>query len=75
MEAKQISQKDYEQYQKLLAKEQKQKEYSRRVAVKTQLILEKAKAAGIQVSKDEIDARIAKEDGTVAVVIQDGLGL
>lgn len=49
-------------YQKLEAKEQKQRDYQRRQAIKSQLLIEKAKKADIKVTKAEIDAKIAELD-------------
>ncbi len=53
---------DAARYAKLEAMEAKAKLSARRASVKNLLLVEKAKAAGITVSKEEIDAKIAAED-------------
>lgn len=53
-----ITDEQYKKLHKLLAKEEKQKNYQKRLAVKNQIYVEKAKAAGIEVTDEEINARI-----------------
>ncbi len=51
-----------EQYQRMLKaleREEKQKIYSKKVAVKNQILVEKAKAAGIKVTEQEIKERMS----------------
>jgi len=55
----QVSKAEYEKWQE---KVRKDKLNARKAAVKVILYVEKAKAAGIKVSKAEVDTRIAEED-------------
>lgn len=57
-----ITEEQMAHFKKLQEKEEKQREYQRRQAVKNQILLEKAKAAKLTVTKKEIDERIAKLD-------------
>jgi hypothetical protein len=57
---------DAKRYAKLEEMERKQKLSARRAAVKNILFVEKAKAAGIKVSKAEVDAKMAEEDARKA---------
>lgn len=63
-----ITPEQYEHMKKLMEKEEKRKAYSRRVAIKNQIFVEKAKAAGIEVSDAEINERINNEDNASRVV-------
>lgn len=60
---------DAARYAKLEAMEAKAKLSARRASVKNMLLVEKAKAQGITVSKEEIDAKIAAEDTQKAQVV------
>lgn len=62
MEKIEITAAQNEIFKKLLEKEEKAKAYARRQAVKSQIILKKAKEAGITATKAEIDAWIEEED-------------
>jgi hypothetical protein len=53
---------DAARFEKLVAMEAKQKLSARKASVKIMLFVEKAKELGIEVTKAEIDARIAAED-------------
>lgn len=57
---------DAERYAKLEEMERKAKLSARRATVKNLIFVEKAKAAGILVSKSEIDKKIAAEDALKA---------
>lgn len=61
MEAEMI-QVDAARYAKLEAMEAKQKLSARKATIKNLIYVEKAKVAGIIVSKTEVDARMAAED-------------
>ena len=51
---------------KLEEMERKQRLSARRASIKNLIYVEKAKAAGIQVSKAEVDAKMAAEDAQKA---------
>lgn len=57
----QLTPDQYKQWQKLMEKEEKRKESQRRIAIKNQILVEKAKAAGIMVTNDEINERMSRE--------------
>ena len=57
-----ITEEEMARFKKLMEKDDKQRVYQRRQLVKNQLLLEKAKAAKLTVTKKEIDERIAKLD-------------
>jgi len=62
---------DAARYAKLEEMERKAKLSARRATVKNLLYVEKAKAAGIKVSKSDVDARIATEDAQKASEVAD----
>ena len=62
----QVSKADYEKW---LSRERKAQLSARKASVKTAIFVEKAKEAGIEVSRAEVDARIAKEDAKKAPVV------
>lgn len=58
---------DVEKWEKLLKMEAQAKLSARRASVKNLIFIEKAKTAGITVSKAEVDAKIAAEDSQKAL--------
>lgn len=62
METGTMVQVDAARFAKLEEMERKAKLSARKATVKNLIYVEKAKAAGITVSKTEVDARIAEED-------------
>ncbi|GFE57412.1 hypothetical protein [Geobacter sp. AOG1] len=60
MEKFEISAEEYAYHQKLVAKDLKAKEHTRKAAAKQIILLQKAKEAGITVSKAEIEEYLTK---------------
>jgi hypothetical protein len=65
LEMVQVSKADRDKW---LARERKAQLSARRASTKTALLAEKAKKAGITVSKEEINAKIAEQDAKKAPV-------